>query len=112
MLRTKIIIALSLTLVPIGISEARAAEAYPIVLVHAGEKYEYYMSLDGDLIKIDGTLITNGDKFSLTVKPSGHVTGNFGRNSVDYSVRKSTRDRLAARLKSQQSIALSDASNP
>jgi hypothetical protein len=107
MLRMKIILALSLIAVP----EARAAEANPIVLVHEGERFEYYMSLDGDVVKIYGVLTTNGDKFSLVVKPSGRVTGHFGRNSVDYSVGKSTRDRLAASLKRQQFVALSDASN-
>lgn len=107
MLRTKIVLALSLIAVP----EAHAAEADPIVLVHEGERFEYYVKLDEDDIKIDGILTTNGEKFSLTVRPSGRVKGNFGRNSVDYSVGKSMRDRVAARLKRQQVVALSDASN-
>jgi len=107
MLRLKIILALSLIAVP----EAHAAEANPVVLVHEGDRYEYSMNLDEDVIKIDGILTTNGDKFSLAVKPSGRVTGYFGRNSVDYSVGKSTLDRLAAKLKRQRFVALSDASN-
>lgn len=107
MLRMKIVLALSLIAVP----EVHAAEAEPIVLVHESERYEYYMNLDGDVIKIDGILSTNGDKFSLAVKPSGRVTGHFGRNAVDYSVGKSVRDRLAGKLKRQQFVALSEASN-
>jgi len=107
MFRTKIILALSLIAVP----AAHAEEAHPIVLVHEGERFEYYVKLDNDDIKIDGILTTNGEKFSLTVRPSGRVKGYFGKDSVDYSVGKSTHDRVAARLKRQQFIAMTDASN-
>lgn len=105
MLRNKLFIAASM----LAASPAIAAQETPSSFQAEGQRYEYFAKMDGDLIRIDGTVV-DGDKFSLLVAPSGSVRGHFGGQRVSYSVKKTVRDRLAAKLAAEQGLALADAS--
>lgn len=106
MLRIKALVGASL----FAASMAHAADVRPSTFENEGQRYEYYSKLKGDSIRIDGVVVDSREKFSLLVKPSGWVTGNFGGRPVSYTVKKETRDRLAAKLKASEGIAVAEAS--
>jgi hypothetical protein len=67
-------------------------------------------NLKASFVKIDGTVVNNGDKFTLFVEPNGRVTGRVAGQSVRFSVRKTVRDSAAAKLKKEQDLAVADLS--
>ena len=106
MLRIKSMVIVSLFYA----SAAEAADAAPVSFQSEGIRYEYFIKFEGELVKIDGTVVNNGDKFTLFVEPNGRVTGRVAGQSVRFSVRKTVRDSAAAKLKKEQDLAVADLS--
>jgi hypothetical protein len=64
-----------------------------------GERFAYSTELRSNgVIHIAGVMLASGDRFTLDVRPNGHVDGRFGSVPVEYDVAKRLRDTVAVQL--------------
>ncbi|MEP7131410.1 MAG: hypothetical protein ABI770_09805 [Sphingomicrobium sp.] len=71
-----------------------------------GQRFAYTTELRGDgVIHIAGFMVASGERFTLDVRPNGHVDGRFGNWPVEYSVSKRVRNSVAEQLGEGRAVA-------
>lgn len=98
MLRSKIILAISLGFAAPALAEERVATG-----VYEGQKFEYVTALgERDTIEIKGKFLKDGDRFKLIVRPTGRVVGEVGNSAVSFMVSKAKYANIVKSLKPAQ----------
>ena len=106
MFRLKILLSLSILALPVSPAIAQT----PIIFENDGDTFRYTSELHGDYVYIVGSIVENGERFNLTVKPNRRVVGDFGGRPVKFSVSKRTHDRLIEKLTKETSVVVAVAS--
>src|SRR4051794_24671811 len=71
-----------------------AAQVNPSFFENDGQHYSYTTQFNHGAVRIEGKVLESGEHFSLIVSRSGWVTGKFGLTRVNFSVPRTTGDRL------------------
>ena len=108
MLRFKTVVAI-LVLAP---AAAPAAAQAPTAFERDGTRFEYVSRVQGDVVRITGTVVQSGERFDLKVRPNGRVRGEFGNQSVSFFISRQIRDRVAARIRGEAALAVAEVNVP